>query len=123
MKIDFTKFAEQNMLTYNDSKTFVFVKPTSRHDFISYPLEDLSGTVALTIEEYLGLRTNYYQFNEQLTGIEEYVAEEVEDEPVKEEVVPAPAPVEEVAPEIVEQPVITEAPVQEPVEALYIPTF
>lgn len=76
MKIDFTKFAEQNMLTYNDSKTLVFVKPTNRHDFISYPLEDLSGTVALTIEEYLGLRTNYYQFNEQLTGIEEYVAEE-----------------------------------------------
>lgn len=76
MKIDFTKFAEQNMLTYNDSKTLVFVKPTSRHDFISYPLEDLSGTVALTIEEYLGLHTNYYQFNEQLTGIEEYVAEE-----------------------------------------------
>lgn len=38
--------------------------------------EDLSGVVALTLEEYLGLRTNYYQFNEQLTGIEEYVAEE-----------------------------------------------
>lgn len=75
MNIDFTKFAEQNMLTYNDNKTRVFVKPTSRHSFTAYPLEDLSGVVALTLEEYLGLRTNYYQFNEQLTGIEEYVAE------------------------------------------------
>lgn len=76
MNIDFTKFAEQNMLTYNDNKTRVFVKPTGRHNFTAYPLEDLSGVVALTLEEYLGLRTNYYQFNEQLNGIEEYVAEE-----------------------------------------------
>lgn len=82
MNIDFTKFAEQNMLTYNDEKTKVFVKPTDRHNFTAYPLEDLSGVVALTLEEYLGLRTNYYQFNEQLTGIEEYVAkEESTDEP------------------------------------------
>lgn len=49
--------------------------------------------------------------------------EEVADEPVEEEVVPAPASVEEVAPEVVEQPVVTEAPVQEPVEAPYIPVF
>ena len=49
--------------------------------------------------------------------------EEVADAPVEEEVVPAPAPVEEVAPEVVEQPVVTEAPVQEPVEAPYIPVF
>ena len=55
MNINFTKFAEQNMLTYNDSKTRVFVKPTDRHNFTSYPLEDLSGVVALTLEEYLGL--------------------------------------------------------------------
>lgn len=49
--------------------------------------------------------------------------EEVADEPVEEEVVPAPAPVEEVAPEVVEQPVVTEAPVQEPAEAPYFPVF
>ena len=49
--------------------------------------------------------------------------EEVADEPAEEEVVPAPAPVEEVAPEVVEQPVVTEAPVQEPAEAPYIPVF
>lgn len=49
--------------------------------------------------------------------------EEVADEPLEEEVVPAPAPVEEVAPEAVEQPVVTEAPVQEPAEAPYIPVF
>nr|DAK53654.1 MAG TPA: hypothetical protein [Bacteriophage sp.] len=45
------------------------------------------------------------------------------EEPVEEEVVPAPAPVEEVAPEVVDQPVVTEAPVQEPAEAPYIPVF
>ena len=49
--------------------------------------------------------------------------EEVADEPTEEEVVPAPAPVEEVAPEVVEQPVVTEAPVQEPAETPYIPVF
>lgn len=49
--------------------------------------------------------------------------EEVADEPVEEEVVPAPAPAEEVAPEVVEQPVVAEAPVQEPAEAPYIPVF
>lgn len=49
--------------------------------------------------------------------------EEVADEPVEEEVVLAPAPVEEVAPEVVEQPIVTEAPVQEPAEAPYIPVF
>lgn len=49
--------------------------------------------------------------------------EDVADEPVEEEVVPAPAPVEEVAPEVVEQPVVAEAPVQEPAEAPYIPVF
>lgn len=49
--------------------------------------------------------------------------EEVADEPVEEEVVPAPTPAEEVAPEVVEQPAVTEAPVQEPAEAPYIPVF
>lgn len=49
--------------------------------------------------------------------------EEVADEPVEEEVVPAPAPAEEVAPEVVEQPAVTEAPVQEPAEAPYISVF
>lgn len=49
--------------------------------------------------------------------------EDVADEPVEEEVVPAPAPAEEVAPEVVEQPVVAEAPVQEPAEAPYIPVF
>ena len=72
MNIDFTKFAEQNMLTYNDSKTRVFVKPIDRHNFTAYPLEDLGGTVMVTIDEYLGLRANYYQFTEDLKGIELY---------------------------------------------------
>lgn len=72
MNIDFTKFAEQNMLTYNDDKTRVFVKPTDMHSFTAYPLEDLGGTVMVTIDEYLGLLANYYQFTEDLKGIELY---------------------------------------------------
>lgn len=76
MSIDFLKLAEQNLLTFDDEHEHYYVKPVDRHNFTAYPLEDLSGVVALTLEEYLGLRTNYYQFNEQLTGIEEYVAEE-----------------------------------------------
>ena len=60
MNIDFTKFAEQNMLIYNDDKTRVFVKPTGRHSFTAYPLEDLSGVVALTLEEYAAEEENPY---------------------------------------------------------------
>lgn len=74
MAIDFMTLAQQNRLTYTDDKTRVYVKPLDRHNFITYPLEDLSGTVLVTLEEYLGLRVHYYQFNENLNGLELYVA-------------------------------------------------
>ena len=72
MSIDFLKLAEQNLLTFDDEHEHYYVKPIDRHNFITFPLEDLGGTVMVTIDEYLGLRANYYQFTEDLKGIELY---------------------------------------------------
>ena len=72
MSIDFMKLAEQNLLTFDDEHEHYYVKPIDRHNFITFPLEDLGGTVLVTIDEYLGLRANYYQFTEDLKGIELY---------------------------------------------------
>jgi hypothetical protein len=76
MQIDFLRLAEQNRLTFDDEHEHFYVKPIDKHNFITYPLEDLSGTVMLTVDEYLGLRANYYQFTEDLTGIEVYKEED-----------------------------------------------
>lgn len=72
MAVDFLKLAEQNLLTFDDEHEHYYVKPIDRHNFITFPLEDLVGTVMVTIDEYLGLRANYYQFTEDLKGIELY---------------------------------------------------
>ena len=72
MSIDFLKLAEQNLLTFDDEHEHYYVKPIDRHNFITFPIEDLGGTVMVTIDEYLGLRANYYQFTEDLKGIELY---------------------------------------------------
>ena len=72
MAADFLKLAEQNLLTFDDEHEHYYVKPIDRHNFITFPLEDLGGTVMVTIDEYLGLRANYYQFTEDLKGIELY---------------------------------------------------
>ena len=47
MAIDFMTLAQQNRLTYTDDETRVYVKPLDRHNFITYPREDLSGTIML----------------------------------------------------------------------------
>lgn len=72
MGIDFLKLAQQNLLTFDDDQEHYYIKPTDRHSFVTFPLEDLSGTIAVTIDEYLGLRANYYQFTEDLKGVELY---------------------------------------------------
>ena len=72
MAVDFLKLAEQNLLTFDDEHEHYYVKPIDRHNFITFPLEDLGGTVMVTIDEYLGLRANYYQFTEDLKRIELY---------------------------------------------------
>ena len=72
MAIDFLKLAEQNLLTSDDEHEHYYADPIDRHNFITFPLEDLSGTIMVIIDEYLGLRANYYQFTEDLKGIELY---------------------------------------------------
>lgn len=70
MEIDFLTLAQQNRLTYNDEHTHYYVHPTDKHNYTTFPLDDLEGTVLLTMEEYLGLRAGYYQFTDDLNGIE-----------------------------------------------------
>ena len=72
MAVDFLKLAEQNLLTFDDEHEHYYVKPVDRHNVITFALEDFGGTVMVTIDEYLGLRANYYQFTEDLKGIELY---------------------------------------------------
>lgn len=72
MSIDFITLAQQNLLTFDDERKHFYIKPVSRHEYIAYPLEDLSGTILVTLDEYLGLRASYYQFTEDLKGIELY---------------------------------------------------
>lgn len=76
MSIDFITLAQQNLLTFDDERKHFYIKPVSRHEYIAYPLEDLSGTILVTLDEYLGLRANYYQFTEDLKGIELYEPEQ-----------------------------------------------
>lgn len=86
MSIDFITLAEQNLLTFDDEHEHYYVKPIDRHNFITFPLEDLGGTVMVTIDEYLGLRANYYQFTEDLKGIEVYEQEKRQYDVVSKEV-------------------------------------
>lgn len=72
MQIDFLRLAQQNMLTFDNEQEHFYVKPIDKHNFITYPLEDLSDTVMLTVDEYLGLRANYYQFTDDLKAVELY---------------------------------------------------
>ena len=66
--IDFETIKKQNNLVTEGDK--IIVKPIGRYDFDTYPLNDLAGAIFITLEEYLGLKANYYRFNETLTGLE-----------------------------------------------------
>lgn len=65
--IDFETIKKQNKLTtYNE---YIYVKPIDEYNYITYPLTKLEGCLAITLEQYLGLRANYYKFNEKLTEL------------------------------------------------------
>ncbi len=66
--IDLVKLKSQNKLTTNGN--MIYVLPNNRIDFTTYPLGDLVGCIAVTQEEYLGLRVGYYRFNASLCGLE-----------------------------------------------------
>ena len=63
------KLIEKNLLTVKDDK--VCIKPLNQYDFTTYPIED--EYILITGEEYVGLLTRVYMFNEELTGVIDYV--------------------------------------------------
>ena len=66
--INFETIKKQNNLITNDDK--IVIKPIDQYSYVTYPIEDLTGAIFITLEEYLGLKANYYRFNETLTGLE-----------------------------------------------------
>lgn len=66
--IDIQTLKKQNNLVVNDDG-LIYVKPLDEICFTTYPLETLEGCLALTIEEYLGLRAGYYMFEEDLNSV------------------------------------------------------
>lgn len=80
MSINFITLAKQNSLTFDEEQEHFYIKPLSRHEYTTYPLPDLSDTILVTLDEYLGLRANYYQFTEDLRGLELYTPKEAEEE-------------------------------------------
>lgn len=68
MSIDIEILKQQNKLTTHNGK--IYVKPIDKYDFVTFPIENLKGSLALSVEEYLGLRAMYYRFNDSLDGLE-----------------------------------------------------
>lgn len=74
MSINITILQQQNMLSL-DGNNNIYVYPHNKWEYTTYPLpENYQGCITLTLEEYLGLRANYYMFNDNLDGVEEYRA-------------------------------------------------
>ena len=65
--IDINILAKQNNLLIYDG--FILVQPKNETDYITFPIDDISKCIRLTLEQYLGLRANYYKFNEKLTEL------------------------------------------------------
>ena len=80
--IDFEILKQQNNLVTDGDR--IYVKPINNYNYETYPLKDLGGALALTLDEYLGLRANYYMFNDTLTGLVLY-ENSIVDEPIIEE--------------------------------------
>lgn len=66
--MDLEILKKQNKLTISDDG-LVYVKPRGEFNYITYPLKDLSGCIAITPEDYVLLKAGYYKFNEELTGL------------------------------------------------------
>ena len=59
----------QNKLTISDDG-FIYVKPIDQYNYVTYLIEDLSGALALTPQEYVLLKAGYYRINEKMNGLE-----------------------------------------------------
>ena len=69
--MDFETLKNQNLLTISPSG-YVCIKPINQFDFTTYPI-DKNDYILITPEEYIGLIERTHIFNEQLTGVIEYI--------------------------------------------------
>lgn len=67
--MDIEILKKQNNLTISDDG-LIYVKPLENGGFITYPLEDLGGCLALTPNDYLLLKAGYYKITEDLLSLE-----------------------------------------------------
>ena len=67
--MDLEILKQQNNLTINDDG-LIYIKPIDSNNYVTYPLEDLGGCLALTPQDYVLLKAGYYRFTEDLTGLE-----------------------------------------------------
>ena len=67
--MDIEILKKQNRLTVNDDG-LIYVKPLGDGNYITFPIEDLSGALALTPNDYVLLKAGYYRITEDLTGLE-----------------------------------------------------
>ena len=73
--MDIEILKEQNRLTINDDG-LIYVKPIDKYNYITYPLEDLGGCLALTPNDYVLLKAGYYRIKEDMTGLEINITED-----------------------------------------------
>lgn len=67
--IDIEILKKQNRLTINDDG-LIYVKPLGDGNYITFPIEDLGGCLALTPDDYVLLKAGYYRITEDLLGLE-----------------------------------------------------
>ena len=67
--IDIEILKNQNNLTISD-EGLIFVKPFDQYNYVTYPIEDLGGCLALTPNDYVLLKAGYYRITKDLLGLE-----------------------------------------------------
>lgn len=72
------KLIEKNLLATDGNK--IKIKPHDQYNFTTYPIQD--DYILVSYDEYIGLLTQVYMFNEELTGVVDY-EEPQEDEPIE----------------------------------------
>lgn len=66
--MDIEILKKQNKLTISDDG-FVYIRPTSKYTYDTFPLENLEGCITLTPNDYVLLKAGYYRLNDELTGL------------------------------------------------------
>lgn len=75
------KLIEKNLLTTDGDK--IKIKPHDQYNFTTYPIQD--DYILVSYDEYIGLLTRVYMFNEELTDVVDY-EEPREDEIIEESI-------------------------------------